>query len=264
VLALPHATGVVSFTPEADAVMAAAVRSSTSRPVVRCELQLEDLRDLTAAVQRCRALLDLDADPQAIDAVLGADAILAPVVSASPGRRVPGTGDPAELALRAVLAQDVEGFAGEEAAQLVARFGKPLTVPIGSITHTFPPPEILAEADLSGLDLDPRRQAALRAMATALANGDVDLDVGAEREQAVEQLRAIPELKPITIATIRMRALGDPDVFVPDDPTVARVLHEHGISDPAAVARHTENWRPWRSYAVSYLLDSMNSTFARV
>src|SRR5207244_1498948 len=111
---------------------------------VRCTLRLSDVRDLPAAVQRARRLLDLDADPQAVADALGADPLLGPLVAASPGRRVPGHMDGAELAVRAVLGQQVSvGAARTLAARLIARYGAPLDPPSGSLTHLFPTAAVL-------------------------------------------------------------------------------------------------------------------------
>ncbi|WP_235854462.1 DNA-3-methyladenine glycosylase 2 family protein [Nonomuraea aridisoli] len=126
-LRLPHGTGVV------------ALRHVPSAPYVACEIRLEDVRDLTAAVRRCRRLLDLDADQRAIDAFLGADPVLGPLVAARPGLRVPGHPDPAELAVRTVLSRRVPAErARARLSDLVAAHGRPLVIPVGQVTHTFP------------------------------------------------------------------------------------------------------------------------------
>ena len=136
-----------------------------------CELQLEDLRDLTAAVQRCRRLLDLDADPQAVTAFLAASGpVLGPLALANPGRRVPGHVDGNELALRAVLGQQVSVAAARRlGARLVAAYGKPLERPDGTLTHCFPTAETLAGADPATLPMPRARAAALTGLAAALA-----------------------------------------------------------------------------------------------
>ena len=122
---LPNGPGILSLAPAAG--------------YVDCELQLEDLRDLTAAVQRCRRLLDLDADPEAVTGYLSADPVLGPLALANPGRRSPGHVDGSELALRAVLGQQVSVAAARRlGARLVAAYGKPLSRPDGPLTHCFP------------------------------------------------------------------------------------------------------------------------------
>jgi AraC family transcriptional regulator of adaptative response / DNA-3-methyladenine glycosylase II len=159
-LRLPHAAGVVELTP--------------AEGHVRCSLRLEDLRDLTAAVRRCRWLLDLDADPVAVDALLGHDEILGAVVRKRRGRRVPHTVDGAELAVRAVLGQQVS-VAGARtlAGRLVQRYGKPLTAGDDSLTHLFPEPEALAGRDLTEIGIPASRAATLSRLTAALADGAV-------------------------------------------------------------------------------------------
>ncbi|WP_330315373.1 helix-turn-helix domain-containing protein [Streptomyces sp. NBC_00523] len=178
-------------------------------------IHLTDLRDLTTAVQRLRRLLDLDADPHAVDELLSADPALAPDVAARPGVRSPGAADAEEFAVRALVGDAAAG-------ELVEEYGKALDVPCGALTHVFPEPAVLA-----GAAGDP----ALRALATALADGTVRLDAGADRDEAEQALRRLPGIGPATAALIRMRGLGDPDV----DP----------YGTPGA-----SGWRPWRSYGV--------------
>jgi AraC family transcriptional regulator, regulatory protein of adaptative response / DNA-3-methyladenine glycosylase II len=261
-LLLPNGTGIMSVgAPDGDP------------GYVDCELQLEDLRDLTAAVQRCRRLLDLDADPEAITAALAASGpVLGTLALASPGRRVPGHVEGNELALRAVLGQQVSVAAARRlGARLVAAYGKPLERPEGTLTHCFPAVETLAAADPATLPMPRARAGALTGLATALASGDLSLDPGAERDRAEAQLLALPGIGPWTTAYIRMRALSDPDAFLPSDVGVLEALGRLGavptaLHGPSARARATreaaelaENWRPWRSYAVQHLWASIES-----
>ncbi|MER6710918.1 MULTISPECIES: AlkA N-terminal domain-containing protein [unclassified Streptomyces] len=181
-------------------------------------LHLTDPRDLTTAVQRLRRLFDLDADPYAVDERLAADPRLAPLVAARPGLRSPGAADPEELAVRALVGR-------AEAERLVRRYGKALDAPCGGLTHLFPEPALLAGAEPDGT---------LGALATALADHAVRLDPGADRDDAQDALRAVPGLDARTVAAIRTRALGDPDVAPP------------GTDVP-------DSWRPWRSYALNHL-----------
>jgi AraC family transcriptional regulator, regulatory protein of adaptative response / DNA-3-methyladenine glycosylase II len=228
---------------------------------VDCELQLEDLRDLTAAVQRCRRLLDLDADPSAVTAALAASGpVLGPLALANPGRRVPGHVDGNELALRAVLGQQVSVAAARRlGARLVAAYGKPLERPEGTLTHCFPTAETLAAADPGTLPMPRARATALTGLAAALASGDLSLDPGAERDRAEAQLLALPGIGPWTAGYIRMRALSDPDAFVPGDVGVVEALGRLGAVPAVrsravkAAAELAEGWRPWRSYAVQHL-----------
>jgi AraC family transcriptional regulator of adaptative response / DNA-3-methyladenine glycosylase II len=240
-LRLPHGVGVAELSDGGDHIT--------------CVLRLADLRDLGTAVQRCRRLLDLDADPVAVDGVLGADAIIGRVVAAGPGRRVPRTVDGDELAVRAVLGQQVS-VAGARAlaGRLVARYGKPLTAPDGELTHGFPDAATLAEARSDQLGLPRGRGRALVGLARALAEGTIVLDAGADRAEVEAALLALPGIGPWTAAYVAMRALGDPDAFPVTDLGVRRaVVSLGGRAEPAALSAASEQWRPWRAYAVQYL-----------
>ena len=216
---------------------------------VQCELELDDLRDVTAAVQRCRRLLDLDADPDAVSGFLASDPVLGPLARACPGRRSPGHVDGSELALRAVLGQQVSIAAARRlGARLTAEYGKPLPRPDGTLTHCFPDAATIAAADPAALPMPAARARALTGLAAALASGEVRLDPGADRDRAAAQLMALPGIGPWTAAYIRMRALSDPDAFLPTDAGVLRAVAGLGAAGPAA-----ERWRPWRSYAVHHL-----------
>jgi len=250
---LPNGTGIASLGP---------FLRPRDLGYLDCELQLEDLRDLTAAVQRCRRLLDLDADPEAVTGNLSADPVLGPLARAHPGRRSPGHVDGHELALRAVLGQQVSVAAARRlGARLVAAYGKPLSRPDGPLTHCFPSAETLAAADPAALPMPRARGRALTGLATALASGDLWLDPGAERDRAEAVLLALPGIGPWTAAYIRMRALSDPDAFLPGDAGVLAALRRlgavpggRGVRGSAALA---ESWRPWRSYAVHHLWASL-------
>ena len=263
---LPNGTGILSLVSPAGG----------DAGYLDCELQLEDLRDLTAAVQRCRRLLDLDADPEAVTGNLAADPVLGPLALAHPGRRSPGHVDGHELALRAVLGQQVSVAAARRlGARLVAAYGKPLERPDGALTHCFPTAETLADVDPATLPMPRARGRALTGLATALASGELCLDPGAERDRAAAQLLAMPGIGPWTVSYIRMRALSDPDAFLPADTGVLDALARLGavpagravaagrraaVGSRAAVrgraaeaAALAESWRPWRSYAVHHL-----------
>jgi AraC family transcriptional regulator of adaptative response / DNA-3-methyladenine glycosylase II len=239
VLDLPHGPAVVRLSPAAD-----------GGPVVTAQLQLAELRDLAAAVTRCRRMLDLDADPVAVDEALATDPALAPLVAGAPGRRVPASPDGAELAVRAVLGQQVSIAGGRTlTARLLTGTGTPLPEPVGTLTHAFPRPEALADADLSAVGLTGARRRSVAALAAALTAGRVPLDPGADRAEAEDALRAVPGIGPWTAALVAMRGLGDPDVWLPGDLALRRSLATLGSSDADAATR----WRPWRSYAVLHL-----------
>jgi AraC family transcriptional regulator of adaptative response / DNA-3-methyladenine glycosylase II len=253
-LLLPNGTGILS--------------AGDGEPgYIDCELQLGDLRDLTAAVQRCRRLLDLDADPAAVTAALAdSGPVLGPLAVANPGRRVPGHVDGNELALRAVLGQQVSVAAARRlGARLVAAYGKPLERPEGTLTHCFPTAETLAGADPATLPMPRARALALTGLAAALASGELSLDPGADRDHVSAQLLALPGIGPWTTAYIRMRALSDPDAFLPGDVGVLEALGRRGalpssgrgasarVRASREAAELAESWRPWRSYAVQHL-----------
>ena len=240
-LRLPHGAGIVEL------------RAIDGE--VRARFWLTDLRDLAVAVQRSRVLLDLDSDPKAVADALGSDATLGALVRAAPGRRVPGHVDGHELAIRAVLGQQVSlAGAASAAARLVAAHGEPLERPLGAVTHLFPTATALAGADPSGWPLPGARSAAIRALAGALAAGELDLDAGAEPEEAKRRLGALPGIGPWTVGYVAMRALRDPDAFLPTDLGVRHALERLGRdATPAAAERLSEAWRPYRSYAVQHL-----------
>lgn len=238
-LALPHGEATVELSPAGGHV--------------RCTLRLASLADLTAAVQRCRRLLDLDADPEAVVDALGPDPVVGPLVRRAPGLRVPGAVDGPEIAVRAVLGQQVS-VAGARtlAGRLVARLGMPLDAPLDGVTHCFPDPDALAGAPDDVLAMPGTRRRALRAVAAAVASGEVALDAGADREDSRRRLVALPGIGPWTAEYVALRALGDPDAFPATDLGVLRALRARGVA-PTDVTRHAERWRPWRAYATVHL-----------
>jgi AraC family transcriptional regulator of adaptative response / DNA-3-methyladenine glycosylase II len=239
VLDLPHGPAVVQLSPAPD-----------GGPAVSARLRLAELRDLGAAVTRCRRMLDLDADPAAVDDVLGADPALAALVTTAPGRRVPASPDAPELALRAVLGQQVSvPGARTLTARVLAVAGTPLAEPVGTLTHVFPRPAALADADLTAVGLTGARRRTLHAVSERLADGSIHLDPGADREEASRALLAVPGIGPWTAALVGLRGLADPDVWLPGDLALRRSLATLGSTDTEAATR----WRPWRSYAVLHL-----------
>jgi AraC family transcriptional regulator of adaptative response / DNA-3-methyladenine glycosylase II len=210
-------------------------------------------------------LLDLDADPVTIADLLGADPVLGPLVRRAPGRRVPGTVDGDELAVRAVLGQQVS-VAGARtlAGRMVSWLGRPLAEPDGGLTHLFPEPAAIADADPASLAMPAARRDALRDLARALAREEVGLDPGADRVEVERGLLAIHGIGPWTASYVAMRALGDPDAFLPTDLGVRRAISELGhASDPASIAALAERWRPWRAYATQHLWASLENVPAR-
>jgi len=235
---LPHGAGRVTLSVQDDHVEA--------------DLGLCELRDLGVAVACCRALLDLDADPRAVDDLLGADPVLAPLIAARPGTRVPGHVDGFELAVRAVLGQQVTvRGATTLLARLVHAHGQRLG---DSQDWLFPTPEAIAEADPAGFGVPRARGAALVTVAGAVATGGLELDRGADREDTTAALVALPGIGSWTAGYIAMRALGDPDRFLEGDVVVRRALRSLGLPATGRAAEdRAAGWRPWRSYAVMHL-----------
>jgi AraC family transcriptional regulator of adaptative response / DNA-3-methyladenine glycosylase II len=227
---------------------------------VRLRVRLDDLRDLEDVVRRCRRLLDLDTDPAAVASVLGRDALLAPLVAAAPGLRVPGSVDPFETAIRAVLGQQVSVAAARTlAGRLVDRHGGTLTTPAGGVTRLFPTPDRLVDADLEGLGLTSARVGSIRALSRAVAGGALDLETG-HPDEVDAVLRGLPGFGPWTRAYVLMRARGDPDALPASDLGLRRALARlGGEAEAGGIARRAEAWRPWRSYAVLHLWHSLGT-----
>ena len=216
---------------------------------VRLTLRLADLRDLGPAVERTRRLLDADCDPDAVDTLLGADPLLAPLVRRHPGLRVPGHVDGDELAVRAVLGQQVSvARARAMAADLAAAHGEVLD----DGGRLFPSVHALAELQPAELPMPGVRARALVTMCRALSRGDLRLDRGADRDEVRRALLAVPGIGPWTAGYVAQRALGDPDVLLVGDVGVRAGLVALGV-DPAEVVTVAEEWRPWRSYAQMHL-----------
>ncbi|MFH8973429.1 AlkA N-terminal domain-containing protein [Streptomyces sp. NPDC017890] len=240
-LRLPYGHGTVALTPNPDHIA--------------CRLTLSDLRDLTVAISRCRRLLDLDADPAAIDDQLRTDELLAPLVDKAPGRRVPRTVDEAEFAVRAVLGQQVSTAAARtHAARLVTAHGDAVDDPEGGLTHLFPSAAALAEVDPQTLAMPRTRRTTFTTLVSHLADGSLNLGVECDWSETRARLLALPGFGPWTADVIAMRALGDPDAFLPTDLGIRRAAAELGLpSTPAALTARAAAWRPWRAYAVQYL-----------
>jgi AraC family transcriptional regulator of adaptative response / DNA-3-methyladenine glycosylase II len=242
-LRLPHGPGRVLLEPADD------------DHFVACRLELEDLRDLAAAVERCRRLLDADCDPVAVDDELSSDPRLARMIRRRPGLRVPGHVDGDEIAVRAVLGQQISvARARTLAGVLTERYGEELPGLNGDDrpARLFPRAEVLAEVDPEELPMPRARGRAINALCAALASGDIPLDRSAERDDVRLRLLALPGIGPWTADYIALRALGHPDVFMATDLGVRHALERLGEGPDAA-----ERWRPWRSYALMHLWSSL-------
>lgn len=262
-LRLPGGPGVVVLRPPGD-----------GERHVPATVLLAEVTDLAAAIGRCRRLLDLDADPEAVDGHLAQDAALAPLTRATPGVRLPGAVDAAEMALRAVLGQQVStAAAATQTGRLVRALGTPLPESFarpgaadGRVTHLFPEPAVVAQApdeQLPGMPAGRRRT--LRTLAAALADGVLDLGPGSDRRLAEEQLLALPGVGPWTTQVVLLRGLGDPDALPAPDLGVRTAAVAAGLpGDPRALTRVAEAWRPWRSYATALLWAATDHVAARL
>jgi AraC family transcriptional regulator of adaptative response / DNA-3-methyladenine glycosylase II len=251
-LALPHGTGRVRLDVDAD----------PGARFVRCRLEVDDLRDVPAAVERCRRLVDADCDPVAVEEALGEDPRLAGLVRARPGLRVPGHVDGDEVAVRAVIGQQVSvAGAATVAARLVERYGEPVPGDDADVAdrphRLFPSAEALAGADPADLPMPRARGRALVGLCAALAGGDIRLDRSADRGDVRARLLELPGIGPWTADYIALRALGHPDVFLPTDTGVRHAFTRIGL-DPKSAADAAERWRPWRSYALMHLWTSLS------
>lgn len=228
---------------------------------VSATLTLGDRRDRAEALRRCRALLDLDADPVRIDSTLARDPALAPLVRAAPGLRSPGAVDGGEILVRAIVGQQVSVAAARTVlGRLASEHGEPID---GERLRLFPAPEKLAAVDPGRLPMPAARGRALVAAAAALAGGDLDLEPGADPVRVRAALLALPGVGPWTASYVTMRALGDPDVLMTGDLGVRRGLERLGLrGTKRALAERTARWRPWRSYATHHLWRAAASTGA--
>jgi AraC family transcriptional regulator of adaptative response / DNA-3-methyladenine glycosylase II len=222
---------------------------------VELKLRLPVSKRLVQITERANRLFDLGADPRAIAAVLGRDARLAPLLRARPGLRVPGAWDPFELAVRAILGQQVSvRGATTLAGRLVRAHGTPLANPGPGLTHLFPRPEVLATADIAAIGMPGKRAETIRTLAAAVRDGALQLDAARGLEDAVARLNAIPGIGDWTSHYIAMRALREPDAFPAGDLGLRRALAVAGERpSAAALERASETWRPWRAYAAVHL-----------
>ncbi|MDR0779715.1 MAG: helix-turn-helix domain-containing protein [Pseudomonadales bacterium] len=200
---------------------------------------------LPVVIARVRALFDLDADPVAVNTQLRGR------FPGSDGLRVPGTVDGFELAVRAVLGQQITVAAARTLAlRLVRAFGEPLPPTQGALTHLFPTPAAIADASdeaLGRLGIVRQRQAALRTLARAMHAGQLELHTGVALDATLDALRALPGIGDWTAQYIAMRALRWPDAFPAGDIALQKALNVHGAKE---AERASQPWRPWRSYAV--------------
>jgi AraC family transcriptional regulator of adaptative response / DNA-3-methyladenine glycosylase II len=228
---------------------------------LRLELHAAQASRLLDIVGRLRRMFDLDADPDAIATALSPDPRLAPLLRRRPGLRIPSGWDGFEIAVRAILGQQVSVAAARTfAARIAQRFGDPLPAPFApGLEHLFPTPQQLADADLTQIGLTRARADTVRTVARAVLAGVVDFRVERTLEEFVARWTALPGIGPWTAHYIALRAMGHPDAFPADDLVLQKTVPQDGsrMSATALTAR-AESWRPWRAYAVLQLWrDSM-------
>ena len=254
---LPHGPGTVAL----DLTMPTADPGGVH--AVPCRLAVSDLRDVAAATERCRRLLDADCDPVAVDDALRHDALFGAGLERHAGLRVPGHVDGDELALCTVLGQQVSVRAGNRLAGHVCDLlAEPLPASLRAdgVDRLFPAVGAVAALDPGELPMPRARAAALIDLAAAVVGGDLFLDRSAPRSETRARLLQLRGIGPWTADYVLMRASGDPDVFLPTDGAARRALGWWGVTD---VELRSERWRPWRSYALLHLwtgLDDVGST----
>ena len=224
---------------------------------LRVTIRFPRIASLAPIVRRVRRVFDLSADPLAIGEDLSRDPKLAPLIARRPGLRVPGAWDGFEVAVRAVLDQQITVTAALKlAAKLVAAYGDPLDTRHGNgLTHTFPMPVKMAEANLQSLGMPAARAEALSSLAAAVAARPSLFSPSQTLERAVAKLRSLRGIGEWTAQYIAMRALREPDAFPAADIGLMRALTPAGGGRPSAidVLARAEVWRPWRAYAAQHL-----------
>ena len=209
------------------------------------------LQDISARVRR---MFDLDADIGAINTRLGADRNLRALIGRHPGQRLPGGWDGFEIAIRAVLGQQISVAAARTLAQrLVERFGTQVAAEDGARVQLFPAPQTLAQADLTGIGLTRQRAATLGALARAVCDGTVSFRPEQTLDQFVASWTELPGIGAWTAHYIAMRALSEPDAFPAADLVLRKAVARAGeMVSTATLERMAENWRPWRAYGVQH------------
>lgn len=203
-----------------------------------------------AIAARLRRLFDLDAEPGAIAAAFADDPLIGPRLARAPGLRVPGAFDGFELAVRAVLGQQISvKGATTIAGRIVARLGEPVATAEPGITHFFPSPRTLARADLSSLGLTGGRIATLKSLAQAVASGALDFTPRESLEAKLSELTALPGIGEWTAHYVALRALGEPDAFPASDLGLRKAAGKDEPVSTRELERMAESWRPWRGYA---------------
>jgi AraC family transcriptional regulator of adaptative response / DNA-3-methyladenine glycosylase II len=270
----PRATPGVEFVREkcyrrtievGDAAGVIDVRPDLSEPLLVVRIDLPTNDRLIQVVERVRRMFDLGADPLQIETRLSADSRLRTLVETRPGLRVPGAWDGFEVAVRAILGQGLTVIdAIPRAEQLVRVFGKPLATSFEGLTHLFPRPEVLADADLSLAGIHGRKAANLRALACAAHAKELTFEASRTLEDTISRLRTISGVGDSMAHYIALRAFGEPDAFPGAERGLRQSPGDDGVSASLAeIVRMAESWRPWRAYAAMHLWAAYSSRDVR-
>lgn len=260
-LALPSGMGAVRLefpAPEAPTV-------------VHATLWLEHLSDLVPAVDRCRRLLDADADPVRVDELLAADPLLQSSVLSCPGLRIPGATDGPEMLLRAIFGQQISVAAATTMiGRLAGAVGRPLAGPSGAaefdprLTHLFPASADLAALEPVDIPGPKRRFDTITRTSAAIAAGELIIDAGRRPAELSADLVALPGIGPWTAQYVCLRVLGDPDVLMTGDLVLRQGAARLGIPDaPTLLTEYARRWSPFRSYAALHLWRATGATIRR-
>ncbi len=240
------------------------IRRPAREQALLLEIRFPEPTAMLPIVERTRRMFDLHADPEAIADHLGRDDRLAPLVAARPGIRVPGCWDGFELAVRAILGQQVTVRGATTLAGRLARlYGRPFDSPDGALDVVFPTPRSLVDADLSQVGLPAARARAIRELARAVVEERLAFDGRLDANRLAERLAALPGVGDWTAQYVAMRAAGDPDAFPSTDLGLLRTFAGGARASARELRTQAENWRPWRAYAAMYLWNEASDAGAR-
>jgi AraC family transcriptional regulator of adaptative response / DNA-3-methyladenine glycosylase II len=230
-----------------------AVRPDKTEPFLTVRIDLPGCQHLMKVVERVRRIFDLGADPLRIADDLSRDLRLKTLIDSRPGLRVPGVWDGFELAVRAILGEQLT-FAGSTAlaARIARTFGSPVQSSVPGLTHTFPKPEDLANADLSQAGIHGQRNKTLKLLARGVCAGELSFSGSVDLDETISRISSIPGISQSTAHYIAMRALGEPDAF-PFADAVSRTIFQGSRHSSAKLRQISEAWRPWRAYAALHL-----------
>jgi AraC family transcriptional regulator, regulatory protein of adaptative response / DNA-3-methyladenine glycosylase II len=239
------------------------VRQLENANSLEAAIQFPDVRALPEIVRRLRGLFDLTAHPATISEHLATDPILASATQQRPGLRIPGAWDGFEMAVRAVLGQQISVRAATQlAGALAAAHGKPLSESVDSALRlVFPTPAVIAESDLACLRMPESRKKTIQTLAASLAKDPLILQPSQMLDESIDRLRSLPGIGEWTAQYVAMRVLRQPDAFPAQDVGLLRAFAQRGIKlTPRELLKRAESWRPWRAYAAMYLWISDRGT----